>query len=59
MYKLSNKAVEDFEQIYEYTYLNFGENRADIYTNDMEKCLLLLSNSPQIGRSSDKIKKGV
>jgi toxin ParE1/3/4 len=59
VYKLSNKAVEDFEQIYEYTYLNFGENRADIYTNDMEKCLLLLSDSPQIGRSSDKIKKGV
>ena len=59
MYKLSNKAAEDFEQIYEYTYLNFGENKADLYTNEMDKCLLLLSNSPQIGRSLDKIKKGV
>ena len=59
MYKLSNKAAEDFEQIYEYTYLNFSENKADIYTDDMDKCLLLLSSSPQIGRSLDKIKKGV
>lgn len=59
MYKLSNKAAEDFEQIYEYTYLNFGENKADIYTDDMDKCLLLLSDSPQTGRSLDKIKKGI
>ena len=58
MYKLSNKAVEDFEQIYEYTYLNFGEDKADIYTDEMEKCLLLLSSAPQIGRSVEKIKKG-
>jgi len=59
VYKLSNKAAEYFEQIYEYTYLNFGENKADIYTDDMDKCLLLLSDSPQIGRSLDKIKKGI
>jgi len=59
VYKLSNKAAEDFEQIYEYTYLNFGEYKADVYTDDMEKCLLLLSNTPQIGRSLDKIKKGL
>lgn len=59
MYKLSNKAAEDFEQIYEYTYLNFGENKADIYTHDMDKCFLILSNAPQIGRSLDKIKKGI
>jgi toxin ParE1/3/4 len=58
VYKLSNKAAEDFEQIYEYTYLNFGEDKADIYTDEMDKCLLLLSSSPQIGRSVDKIKKG-
>ncbi|MUK90879.1 type II toxin-antitoxin system RelE/ParE family toxin [Aliivibrio fischeri] len=59
MYKLSNKSIEDFEHIYEYTYLNFGENKADTYTNDIEKCLLLLSHSPQIGRSLDNIKKGI
>ncbi len=59
MYKLSNKSVEDFELIYEYTYLNFGEKKADTYTDDIEKCLLLLSHSPQIGRSLDKIKKGI
>ena len=59
MYKLSNKAAEDFETIYEYTYRNFGEYKADVYTDDMEKCLLLLSSSPQIGRTVDNIKKGV
>ena len=59
MYKLSNKAAEDFEQIYEYTYLNFGEDKADIYTDDLDKCLSLISNSPKIGRSVDKIKKGI
>ena len=59
MYKLSNKAAEDFEKIYEYTYLNFGENKADSYTDEIDKCLLLLSESPQIGRVLDKIKKGI
>ena len=59
MYKLSNKAAEDFEKIYEYTYLNFGENKADSYTDEIDKCLLLLSESPQIGRALDKIKKGI
>ena len=46
MYKLSNKAADDFGGIYEYTYLNFGEEQAEIYVEEMEACLLTLSGEP-------------
>ncbi|WED22047.1 type II toxin-antitoxin system RelE/ParE family toxin [Vibrio sp. JC009] len=59
MYKLSLRAVKDIESIYEYTLLNFGECRADKYTNDLESCLEILAESPFIGRESNEIRKGI
>ncbi|OQU09256.1 plasmid stabilization protein, partial [Vibrio parahaemolyticus] len=35
MYKLSNLAAKDFEQIFEYTLLNFGIKQADVYTDSI------------------------
>ena len=32
-YKLSQEAKEDLQRIYEYGYLNFGEQQADDYFN--------------------------
>ncbi|MCV5638029.1 type II toxin-antitoxin system RelE/ParE family toxin, partial [Vibrio parahaemolyticus] len=50
MYKLSQKAADDFGDIYEYTFLNFGAEQADNYTDEMEQCLQTLSEAPFIGR---------
>ncbi|HCH02616.1 MAG TPA: type II toxin-antitoxin system RelE/ParE family toxin [Vibrio sp.] len=59
MYKLSKKAEEDFGKIYEYTWLNFGEDQADDYTDDMDRCLLILSEAPLLGRDYSEIKQGI
>lgn len=59
MYKLSNKAEQDFGDIYEYTFLNFGEDQADEYTEEMESCLQVISEAPFIGRDCREIKQGV
>ncbi|MCP3700092.1 MAG: type II toxin-antitoxin system RelE/ParE family toxin [Aliivibrio sp.] len=59
MYKLSNKAADDFGNIYEFTYLNFGEEQADKYTDDIEKCLNLLAHTPLIGRECPELSVGI
>ncbi|MFV0576796.1 MAG: type II toxin-antitoxin system RelE/ParE family toxin [Vibrio sp.] len=59
MYKLSKKAEEDFGAIYEYTFLNFGEDQADDYTEDMERCLSVLSEAPFIGRDCANLRHGI
>ena len=58
MYKLSNRAVEDFESIYEYTWRKFGYQHADKYTTEMEQLFLLLEKNPLMGRNSSEIKEG-
>lgn len=59
MYKLSNLAVEDFAGIYEYTLFKFGEIQADTYTDDLEKTLNLLSESPLMGYECAEIANNV
>ena len=59
MYKLSNKAADDFGDIYEYTYLNFGEDQAEKYTNDIEALLNTLAQSPLIGREYPELSIGI
>ncbi len=59
MYKLSNLAVKDFAGIYEYTLLNFGALQADTYTDDLNRALNLLSESPLIGSECSEIANGV
>lgn len=59
MYKLSNKAEQDFGIIYEYTFLNFGEDKADEYTEEMEQCFAVISEAPFIGRDCKEIKEGL
>ncbi|MEZ9546518.1 MULTISPECIES: type II toxin-antitoxin system RelE/ParE family toxin [Vibrio] len=59
MYKLSQKAADDFGDIYEYTFLNFGEDKADGYTEEMEQCLTVLSEDPFIGRDCSELRSGV
>ncbi|TOE91522.1 type II toxin-antitoxin system RelE/ParE family toxin [Vibrio parahaemolyticus] len=59
MYKLSQKAADDFGDIYEYTFLNFGAEQADNYTDEMEQCLQTLSEAPFIGRDCSELRSGV
>ena len=59
MYRLSQKAAEDFGDIYEYTFLNFGEEKANSYTEEMEQCLFTLSEAPFVGRACDDLLVGV
>ncbi len=59
MYKLSKKAADDFGDIYEYTFLNFGEEQADNYTEEMELCLQTVSEAPFIGRDCFDLRPGI
>jgi len=59
MYKLSNKAAEDFGDIYEYTFTHFGEDQADKYTDELESVLKNISESPFMGHDCDDLKVGV
>lgn len=59
MYKLSQKAAEDFGNIYEYTFLNFGEDQADKYTDELESVLKTISEAPFNGRVCDDMKAGI
>lgn len=59
MYKLSNLAAKDFEQIFEYTLLNFGIEQADDYTDSMHNVLLTLAEQPLMGHERPEIAEGL
>ncbi|MAN52158.1 MULTISPECIES: type II toxin-antitoxin system RelE/ParE family toxin [unclassified Marinimicrobium] len=58
-YKHSNRAVQDFAAIYEYTLLNFGAHQADAYREGLEGFFALLSSSPSMGYECPEIAEGV
>ena len=49
-YRLSQKAQEDVEDIYRYSYENFGERQADNYHDELFKWFAVLGDSPMYGR---------
>lgn len=49
-YKLTERAVDDFTGIYDYTLLNFGKAQADRYSESLETFFETLSGMPGIGR---------
>lgn len=51
VYKLSQDASEKLENIYEYSLLNFGEEKADEYYLSLHKTFELLAEQPSLGRS--------
>lgn len=55
MYKLTERAVEDFTGIYDYTLMKFGEAQADRYTGSLEAFFETLSKMPGIGRDYDAV----
>ncbi|VAW42610.1 hypothetical protein MNBD_GAMMA01-1385 [hydrothermal vent metagenome] len=56
-YKLSKRAEADFRKIYKYTYREFGEEKADKYTDSLEECFLLISENSRMGRSAGNLSK--
>ncbi|PHM49097.1 type II toxin-antitoxin system RelE/ParE family toxin [Xenorhabdus sp. KK7.4] len=50
MYRLSERAAEDFADIYDYTLIQFGEVQADYYTDALDEFLETLASMPDIGR---------
>lgn len=50
MYKLTERAAEDFAGIYDYTLLKFGETQADQYTDALEAFFKTLVSMPELGR---------
>ena len=49
-YKLIAKSEQDLEDIYEYTYLNWGELQADKYLSELNKAFDMLSAFPNLGK---------
>jgi toxin ParE1/3/4 len=48
-YQLSNAADQDLAELYTYSFMEFGELRADAYFDSLEDCLQRLAESPQLG----------
>lgn len=55
-YQLSNKAVIDLEEIWDYTLYTWSENQAEIYFNQIIKTCSVLAKNPQIGKSYSEIR---
>lgn len=57
-YCLSNAAGKDLEEIYEYSFLEFGEQRADAYFESLEECLQKLAEIPTLGMDISTLRDG-
>jgi toxin ParE1/3/4 len=57
-YELSEAADRDLNDIYVYSYREFGEAKADAYFRSLEECFEQLAEFPGIGRSIDHIRPG-
>ena len=56
-YTLSNKAAHDLENIYQYTFREFGEHQADSYLNELEACFNLLADETEIAQKANEIRE--
>lgn len=54
-YFLTNKAVEDLENIYEYTFNFWSENQSDKYYFELIDFFQLLADNPRIGKAYPEI----
>lgn len=54
-FKLTNKAVEDLENIWNYTFDKWSEEQADKYYNTLIESFKEIANHPKMGKSYDGI----
>jgi len=57
-YELSEAADRDLNDIYIYSYREFGEAKADAYLRSLAECFERLAEFPGIGRPIDHIRPG-
>lgn len=58
MYKLSEAAAHDIEQLLDQSILDFGLLQTEAYYHDLTNCLALLADNPEMGNSADDIRPG-
>ena len=59
VYRLSRKAVVDFDGIHEYTIVNFGVTQARNYMSGLHERFKNLARQPAFGREANKIVPGL
>jgi toxin ParE1/3/4 len=57
-YIISEKATEDLDQIWQYTYFQWSEHQADKYYNLLIQKIELIAQNAVVGRRMDDIKEG-
>ena len=58
-YSLTNKAVEDLSEIWDYTFDNWSERQADIYYQMLIENFIEIAGNPNIGRNYERIIKSL
>ena len=58
-YRLTPKAVDDLDGIYEFTIMNFGLERARRYLNDLHQRFKDLAEHPALGRAVGQLAPGL
>ena len=58
MFKLSEAAAGDIEEILTRSLLDFGVARTEIYFQSLTQCLELIGDNPEMGSSVDEIRPG-
>jgi toxin ParE1/3/4 len=58
-YILSQEADFDLEEIFEYSYAEFGLNQAIKYLGEIDDVFIKIINTPEIGRTRNEIKQGL
>jgi len=58
-FRLRLKADKDLEDIYEYSYQRFGEQRADKYIEDLDAAFFNLAENTNLGIDCGDIRRGL
>lgn len=58
-YFLSNKAVQDLSDIWNYTYDEWSETQADKYYQELINSCKIIADNPSIGRKYSEIDLGI
>ena len=58
MYKLSEAADGDIDDILTRSMLDFGLERTEIYFQSLTQCLELLGDNPEMGSAMDEVRQG-
>ncbi|MEN6456756.1 MAG: type II toxin-antitoxin system RelE/ParE family toxin [Prolixibacteraceae bacterium] len=59
IYRLSQEADRDLEEIFDYTVREFGVDHAIAYVNGFEEVFVILVANPELGRKRDEIRNGL